>query len=44
MKVNAKTIDTLLTELPAPTIIKIDAEGAEIDILSKAGRLLVIRM
>jgi FkbM family methyltransferase len=34
------TIDSLLDELPEPTFVKIDTEGAEIDILKAATRLL----
>lgn len=40
VEVSTKTIDTLLQELPEPTFIKIDTEGAEIDILKSAGQLL----
>ena len=40
VKVTAKTIDTLLNELPRPGFVKIDTEGAEIDILQKADGLL----
>ena len=40
VEVSTKTIDTLLQELPEPTFIKIDTEGAEIDILKTADILL----
>jgi FkbM family methyltransferase len=38
--VESKTINSLLQELPRPTFVKIDTEGAEIDILSEATLLL----
>lgn len=40
ISVQTKTIDALSTELPLPTYVKIDTEGAEIDILQKAVSLL----
>lgn len=40
VEVSTKTIYTLLQELPEPTFIKIDTEGAEIDILKTADKLL----
>lgn len=40
-KVTAKTINTLLEEIPRPTFVKIDTEGAEIDILRNANDLLL---
>jgi len=40
IEVQAKTVDALLSELPAPSLVKIDAEGAEIDILRHADKLL----
>ena len=38
--VNSVTLDSLAEKLACPTFVKIDTEGAEIDILSKAGSLL----
>jgi FkbM family methyltransferase len=38
--VNSVTLDSLTEILPCPTFVKIDTEGAEIDILSTAGSLL----
>lgn len=38
--VPSNTIDNLLNKFPAPTFVKIDTEGAEIDILSAADKLL----
>jgi hypothetical protein len=38
--VETKTINNLLKTLSAPTYVKIDTEGAEIDILKTAGMLL----
>lgn len=40
ISVNSVTLDTLAESLPCPTFVKIDVEGAEIDILSAAGKLL----
>lgn len=40
IEVKTKTLDTLAQELPAPDYIKIDTEGAEIDILKAGGTLL----
>ena len=42
-QVECKTVSALLDKLPAPTIVKIDTEGAEIDILREAGTLLADR-
>jgi FkbM family methyltransferase len=39
-KVQCTSLDSLANRLPLPTFVKIDTEGAEIDILSTAGRLL----
>jgi hypothetical protein len=33
-------VDDLLRQLPAPDVVKIDVEGAEIELLSGAARLL----
>jgi FkbM family methyltransferase len=38
--VESVTLDSLADELPFPTFIKIDVEGAEIDVLSRADKLL----
>jgi FkbM family methyltransferase len=40
IEVQTKTLNTLAQELPLPTYIKIDTEGAEIDILKAGGALL----
>ncbi|WP_205508569.1 FkbM family methyltransferase [Longitalea arenae] len=40
IEVKTKTLDTLAQELPLPTYVKIDTEGAEIDIL-RAGEILL---
>lgn len=40
ISINAKTMNTLFEELPNPSFVKIDTEGAEIDILKAADRLL----
>lgn len=40
IEVKTKAINTLAKELPTPTYVKIDTEGAEIDILCAAGILL----
>jgi FkbM family methyltransferase len=40
IEVKTKTLDTLAKELPLPNYIKIDTEGAEIDILKAGGSLL----
>jgi FkbM family methyltransferase len=40
VEVKSKTLDTLGRELPMPTYVKIDTEGAEIDILRAGGTLL----
>lgn len=39
-EIGARSIDSLLDELPKPTFIKIDTEGAEINILKGASKLL----
>lgn len=41
ISVPTKTIDALLDEIPSPTFVKIDTEGAEIDILKSASKLLM---
>jgi FkbM family methyltransferase len=40
LSVQGRTIDSMLEELPAPDFIKIDVEGAEIDVLRAASKLL----
>ena len=40
LTVASKTINDLLDELPEPTFVKMDTEGAEIDILRAASKLL----
>jgi FkbM family methyltransferase len=40
IEVQTKTVNTLVSELPLPNFVKIDTEGAEIDILRGAGSLL----
>jgi FkbM family methyltransferase len=40
IEVKTKTLDTLAEELPLPTYVKIDTEGAEIDILRAGGTIL----
>lgn len=40
ISVPTRSIDSLLSELPEPTFVKIDTEGAEIDILHAASDLL----
>lgn len=40
ISVPSRSINSLLSELPEPTFVKIDAEGAEIDILQAASDLL----
>ena len=40
ISVPTRSIDSLLSELPEPTFVKIDTEGAEIDILQAASNLL----
>jgi|694.fasta_scaffold11882_16 FkbM family methyltransferase len=39
-KMNCRSLNSLLKELPAPSFVKIDTEGAEIDILKGASELL----
>lgn len=38
--VPTKTLNSLLNEIPKPTFVKIDTEGAEIDIISQGSKLL----
>jgi FkbM family methyltransferase len=38
--IQTRSINSLLTELPKPTWVKIDVEGAEVDVLRGAGKLL----
>lgn len=38
--IESRTVESLLEQLPRPTFIKIDTEGAEIDILKSSGLLL----
>lgn len=40
VEIPTKTLDSLLLEIPEPSIIKIDTEGAEIDILKSSDKLL----
>ena len=40
ISVNSRTINSLLKDLPLPTFVKIDTEGAEINILNEACSLL----
>ena len=37
---NCRSLNSLVKELPAPSFVKIDTEGAEIDILKGASELL----
>lgn len=41
--IRGRSIDSLLLELPKPTFVKIDTEGAEIDILKGAANLLAMK-
>jgi FkbM family methyltransferase len=40
ISVKSRTLNSLTAELPMPTYVKLDTEGAEIDILSEASQLL----